>query len=246
MTARPAPRRALVTGAGRRVGKAIALALGREKMHVAVHYHSSEKEAEGTCEEIEALGGRATKIRADLRSRDGARRLVDDAAEKLGGLDVLVPSAAGYERVLVEDVDDAAWDRMLELNLASPFALAHRAIPLLRASNGCIVFITCASATTPYRCFLPYTVSKGGLRHLMRTLAVELAPDVRVNAVAPGTVLPPEDMSAEELEKIRKRIPLGRIGTAEDVAQAVVYLVHAPFVSGHEILVDGARTVLAF
>jgi pteridine reductase len=239
-------KRALVTGAGKRVGRAIALALGRAGMRVGVHYRTSRAEAEATCAAIVAAGGDAVPLEADLRDRDAARRLVEDAAAHLGGLDLLVPSAAGYERLGLASVDDAAWDRMLDLNLTSPFVLAQRAIPLLRASHGSIVFITCSSATTPFRSHLPYVVAKGGLRHLMRTLSLELAPDVRVNAVAPGTVLPPDDLSEEELDRIRGRIPLGRLGSPEDIADAVVFLARAPFVTGHEIHVDGGRTVAGF
>jgi pteridine reductase len=237
-----AGKRALVTGAAKRVGRAIAVALGREGMHVAVHYRSSAREAEETCRLVEAEGGSAFTLHADLDDREATRSLVDEAAARLGGLDLVVPNAAGYERIPFADVDDGAWDRMLGLNLTSPFLLSQRAVPFLRASRGSLVFITCASATMPYRNHLPYVVSKGGLRHLMQVLSLELAPDVRVNAVAPGTVLPPDGMSTAELDKLRRRIPLAHLGTPEDVADAVVYLARAPFVTGHEILVDGGRT----
>lgn len=238
-------RRALVTGAGKRVGRAIALALGREGMHVGVHYNASQREAEETCSAIRAAGGSAVALQADLRDRAAVARLVDDAVRELGGLDLLVPSAAGYERVAFGDVTDEAWDSMLELNLTSPFLLARRAAPHLRAAKGSVVFITCSSATTPFRHHLPYVVSKGGLQHLVRVLSLELAPDVRVNAVAPGTVLPPEDLAPEEVERVRHRIPLARLGSPDDIAQAVVYLATAPFVTGQEIHVDGGRTVAA-
>jgi len=238
-------KRALVTGGGKRVGRAIALALGRAGMRVAVHYRSSAAEAEDTCRQIRESGGDAFALQADLSSRTATKDLVDAAVAQLGGLDVLVPSAAGYERIAVDDIGDADWDRMLELDLTAPFVLAHRAIPALRESRGSITFITCSSATTPFRQHLPYTVAKAGVRHLAKTLALELAPDVRVNAVAPGTVLPPPDMTAAETERIRSRIPLGKLGSPEDIAEAVVYLSRAPFVTGHEIHVDGGRTVAA-
>lgn len=215
-------------------------------MHVAVHYRTSEREAEETCHAVEAEGGTAFSIGADLADRTATRQLVDDAVGRLGGLDLLVPSAAGYERLSFDAVDDAAWDRMLDLNLTSPFVLAQRGAPHLRASKGSIVLLTCASATVPFRNHLPYVVSKGGLRHLGRVLALELAPEVRVNAVAPGTVLPPDDMKESDLGGIRSRIPLGRLGTPEDVADAVVFLARSPFITGHEIQVDGGRTVAGF
>lgn len=239
-------KRALVTGAGKRVGRAIAVALGRAGMRVAVHYRSSAVEASETCLAVEAAGGSAFALQADLADRTATQNLVDDAARELGGLDLLVPSAAAYERVTVDAIDDAAWDGMLAVNLTAPFLLAQRAAPLLSASKGSIVFITCSSVTTPYRNHLPYVVSKGALHQLARVLSLELAPDVRVNTVAPGTVLPPEDLDAEALERVRRRIPLRHLGRPEDVAAAVVYLASAPFVTGEEIRVDGGRSVAAF
>ncbi len=238
--------RALVTGAGKRLGQAIALGLGRAGARVAVHYHHSRAGAEETCRQIEAAGGEAVALPADLDDRDQARALVDQSVKELGGLDLLVSSAASFERIVYDELDDAAFDRSLSLNLATAFALAKHATPALRAARGSIVFITCSSATVPFRNYLPYVVSKGALHQLMRTLALELAPDVRVNAVAPGTVLPPENMSEQAVQKLAERIPLGRIGSADDVTEAVLYLAGAPFVTGHEIAVDGGRSVAGF
>jgi pteridine reductase len=236
-------KRALVTGAGQRVGRAIAVALGAEGMQVAVHYRESRAGAEQAAAEIVASGGRAILLDADLSSRDQARALVDRAVGQLGGLDLLVASAASFERIALEDVDDAAWDRSLDLNLASPFALVHRAVPALRGARGSVVFITCSSATVPMRNYLPYVVSKGALKHLMKTLALELAPEIRVNAVAPGTVLPPPSYDAAAVERLARAIPLARVGTPDDIARAVVFLAGSPFVTGHELSVDGGRSV---
>lgn len=235
--------RALVTGAGQRVGRAIALALGAAGMHVAVHYRESRKGAEDVAAQIAQSGGRASLLQADLSDRDAARSLVDRAVAQLGGLDLLVASAASFERVALADVDDAAWDRSLSLNLASPFALAQRAAPTLRASRGSVVFITCSSASVPMKNYLPYVVSKGALRHLMKTLALELAPEVRVNAVAPGTVMPPSSYDAAAVARLERAIPLARVGSPEDIARAVLYLASSPFVTGHELAVDGGRSV---
>ena len=236
-------KRALVTGAGQRVGQAIALALGAQGMHVAVHYRESRLGAEQTAEQIRQSGGQAVLIAADLTRRDEARLLIERSVAELGGLDVLVPSAANFERVALADVDDAAWDRSLDLNLASPFALVQHAVPALRAAHGSIVFITCSSATVPMRNYLPYVVSKGALKHLMKTLALELSPEIRVNAVAPGTVLPPTSYDAAAIAKLSRAIPLARVGSPEDIARAVVFLASAPFITGHELAVDGGRSV---
>lgn len=236
-------KRALVTGAGQRVGQAIALALGAQGMQVAVHYRESRQGAEHTASEITRSGGSALLLSADLSSRDAARALVDAALAGLGGLDLVVASAASFERVELAAVDDAAWDRSLNLNLASPFALIQHAVPALRAARGSVVLVTCSSATVPMRNYLPYVVSKGALKQLMKTLALELAPDVRVNAVAPGTVMPPAAYDAEAIARLARAIPLARVGSPEDIAQAVLFLASSPFVTGHELSVDGGRSL---
>lgn len=236
-------KRALVTGSGRRVGKQIALALGAKGMDVAVHYNRSREDAEQTCRQIQAFGSRAVLVQADLAKREDSRATVQRAADQLGGLDLLVLSASAFETIPIGNVTDDAWDRTLELNLSSPFAAAQKAYPLLEAVEGSIVFITCSSATTPFKNHLPYVVSKGALRHLMQTLALEFAPAVRVNAVAPGTVLPPVEMSEKSRQDLAAVTPLKRLGSAQDVAQAVVFLAESSFVTGLEVIVDGGRHV---
>jgi pteridine reductase len=241
-----AGQRALVTGAGTRLGQRIALGLGKAGVRVAVHYHSNAAGAEETCRQIREAGAEAVPLAADLTRRDQARALVDQSIEALGGLDLLVGSAANFERLRFEQLDDEAFDRAIGLNLASQFSLAHQAAPALKASRGNMVFITCSSATVPFRNYLPYVVSKGALRHMVKTLSLELAPEVRVNAVAPGTVLPEAGMAESALSRVVERIPLGRTGEAEDVVEAVLYLATASFVTGHELVVDGGRSVAAF
>lgn len=235
------PKRALVTGAGQRLGQAIAIALGQRGYAVAVHYRESAEGAERTAEAIRKAGGTAHLLRADLTDLSAARGLVRGALDALGGLDLLVPSAASFERIPYPAVDDEAFARSITLNLASPFALASEASAALRQSRGNIVFITCSSATRPYRNYLPYTVSKAGLKHLMRTLSLELSPEVRVNAVAPGTVLPPPDMAQDMVERLARSVPLQMNGSPEDVVRAVLYLNDSPYVTGQELLVDGGR-----
>ncbi|MBK8169633.1 MAG: SDR family oxidoreductase [Sandaracinaceae bacterium] len=236
-----AHKRALVTGAGKRVGAAVATALGRAQMHVAVHYHGSREGALETCLMIEQAGGRATPFAADLSDRADARKLVENVLATFGGLDLLVASAANFDRVELDQIDDAAWDRALALNLTAPFVLAHAAKDALRKAGGSIVFVTCTSATTPYRNYLPYVVSKGALQKMMRVLALELAPHVRVNAIAPGTVLPPADLDAAAIELLASRIPLRKIGTPDDIACAVIFLAQSSSITGAELFVDGGR-----
>lgn len=238
-------KRALVTGAGVRVGAEIATELGRRGMRVALHYHSSEEGARGTKAAIERAGGEASLFQADLSSAAEAAELGRRVVAAFGGLEVLVPSAANFENVALEDIDDGHWERALGLNLRAPFELARATTPALRRSAGAIVFITGFGTEVPYTGYLPYLASKGALRQVMRTLALELAPEVRVNAVAPGTVLPPEDMSAEASEALAAEAPLQRIGAASDVAEAVAYLAAAPYVTGQQLVVDGGRSVAA-
>jgi len=212
-------------------------------MHVGVHFKASASGAEQTCAAIRAAGGEAVALQADLSGREAARELVDRALAQLGGLDVLVLSAAEFEPAPLGAIDDAAWDRTLGLNVATPFAIAQQAAPQLRASRGSIVGITCVSRLLPYRGYLPYEVSKAALWQMLRVLALELAPDVRVNMVAPASVLPPESMTEAELDALRARIPLGRLGDASDIADAVLHLARHEHMTGTEIVVDGGRTL---
>ncbi len=236
-------KRALVTGAGVRVGAAIATELGRRGMKVGLHYHSSDAGARETAKAIEAAGGQAALFQADLSDPGAAAELARRVTADFGGLEVLVPSAANFENVALDDIDDGHWERALNLNLRAPFELARAAAPALRTSAGAIVFITGFGTEVPYTGFLPYLASKGALRQVMRTLALELAPEVRVNAVAPGTVLPPEDMTEAETEALVSKAPLRKVGAASDVAEAVAYLASAPYVTGQQLLVDGGRSV---
>ncbi|MGC4063491.1 MAG: SDR family oxidoreductase [Polyangiaceae bacterium] len=192
---------------------------------------------------LREFGRVAECFAADLERRDEARHLVTRVIETFGHLDVLIPSAAIFERVAIEEITDAAWDRMLEVNLTSALVLVRQAVGALKVRKGNVVFITCSSVESPYRFHLPYVVSKAGLHQAMRALALELAPEVRVNAVAPGTVLPPEDMAERDLEILRRRIPLQRFGRPEDIARAVRFLTESDFITGQQIIVDGGRAL---
>jgi pteridine reductase len=234
---------ALVTGAGTRLGSAIALGLARAGANLIVHYHSHRAGAERVVGDCQALGVEAIAVSGDLSDATIPADLVARTLERFQRLDVLVPSAANFERIAIDQVDGAAWDRALNLNAKAGFLLAQAARMELRARAGNIVFITCNSTVLPYKNYLPYVVSKAATLQLMRTLALEFAPEVRVNAVAPGTVLPPEDMPSTTLEQLRSKIPLKRLGAAEHVADAVVYLASAPFITGHQLMVDGGRSI---
>jgi pteridine reductase len=225
------------------VGAAIAVALGRAGMHVAVHYHGSASGAVATCQAITAAGGRALPIQADLRDEAEVSRLAGQALSGLGGLDLLVPSAASYETAGLAGVSAGSFQSEMALNVLAPMLLVRELSAALRASGGSVVFITCISRMTPLPAHLTYQLSKAALHQAMRALALELAPQVRVNAVAPGTVLPPEGLRLEEVAELVERIPLGRIGGADTVAEAVLHLARSPFVTGTELAVDGGRSL---
>jgi pteridine reductase len=236
-------KRVLVTGGGQRVGASIAQRLGELGADVAVHYHRSRAGADAVREQIEASGGRALALSADLSDPEQPHRLVRDAVAALGGLDLLVASAASYDSAPLGQITAADFDRSLALNVRAPFLLAQAAREHLSASRGSIVFVTCISPRAPHRDHAAYVTSKGALSTLTRVLAVELAPEVRVNAVAPGTVLAPPSLAPHVLATLIAATPLARIGAASDVADAVVYLAATPFVTGVEIAVDGGRSI---
>lgn len=236
-------KRVLVTGAGHRVGAAIVLRLGARGADVAVHYHRAGQEAEHVCRTLRDQGRRAAAISADLANPEAPAELVAEAVAALGGLDLLVCSAASYESAPVETVSSADFDRSMALNVRAPFLLAQAARAELTNNRGSIVMITCVSPHAPYRNYSAYIASKGALSTLTRVLAVEYGPHVRVNAVAPGTVLPPVDLPSSTLTALAEAAPLKRLGSAEDIADAVVYLATASFVTGAELVVDGGRTI---
>jgi pteridine reductase len=236
-------RRALVTGAGVRLGRAIALALGRAGADVAVHYRGSRAGAEETAAALRTLGRRAPLVQGDQAAEGGPEQIAAGAVDALGGLDLLVLSAAGFERVPSAELDRARFEAMLSANLTGPFLLARAAYPHLRSGGAIVTVLDVCGTSQVWPAYAHYTAAKAGLAALTRLLAVEWAPEVRVNGVAPGYVLPPEGTTEEERARRVKRIPLGREGSAEDVAQAVVYLAGAPYVTGQILAVDGGRSV---
>ena len=236
---------ALVTGSGVRVGKRIAVALAESGMHVAVHYHESAGPAEETVTEIRALGVEGESFQADLSQLLEVRGLFDAIEARWGRLDVLVNSAAIFPRTPWDEIDEATWDYTLDVNLKAPFFTAWHAVPLMqRNGGGKIVNIADWAGLRPYKNYLPYVISKGGIITMTKALALELAPSIAVNAIAPGPVMLPEDFSESTAERIRKATLLKRLGSPDDVAQSVVYLVAmTDFITGHVLVVDGGRLI---
>jgi pteridine reductase len=218
------PRVALVTGGAIRIGRAIVEELAREGWAVAFSYRTSEPQARALAEELMKEGRMVVAFRANLDASDQRRRLIDDVAERFGGLDALVNNAAVFPRTPIGELDEAALAAALRTNLEAPLFLALAAAPLLRARGGAIVNLVDVYASTPLRHHLAYSVSKAALLAATRALAVELAPEVRVNAVAPGIALFPDDYDAATRERLLRRAPLQRESGATEIARAVRFL----------------------
>lgn len=234
---------ALVTGAGRRVGRALAVGLGAQGMRVAVHYHASDAGARETASLITKAGGTPWLVAADLTRGDAPDALVRDVVKSQGGLDVLINSSAVMERTPLGSVTAQQWDAMMALNLRAPFLVAQAAAPHLARAHGAIVNIADLAAFETWPAYIPHGISKAGVVYMTRALARTLAPNVRVNGVAPGAVLLPEGWTEEDAAKLRETTPLARLGSPDDVVAAVLYLLGADYVTGEILMVDGGRHV---
>ncbi len=238
-----AGRVALVTGAGRRVGRAIAVALGARGMRVALHHHDAGDGAREAAAEIAKSGGEGVPFRADLRDAVAATALVRDVAEHFGALDVLVNSAAVMVRTPIGEVTPEQWDDMFALNLRAPFFCAQAAARAMGNRGGAIINIADLAGMEAWPAYVPHGISKAGVIQMTKALAKTLAPAIRVNAIAPGAVLLPDNWSDADAARLAASTPLGRIGAPADVVAAVMYLLEADYVTGDVLIVDGGRHV---
>lgn len=235
---------ALVTGGGRRVGRAIALSLAGAGYDLLISYNESRAESSEVERAGREAGRRAHAVRADLSRGADIARLARSAGDHFGRLDLLVNSASTFAPGDLLDITATEWDAVMAVNLRAPFLLVRETAQLLRAARGAVVNIVDLSALHPWTTHPHHSVSKAGLLHLTRVMARRLAPEVRVNAVAPGYVLPPAHHDAAEIERTRQRIPMGRVGAPEDVAGAVRFLARAEYVTGEVVVVDGGLGTL--
>jgi pteridine reductase len=236
---------ALVTGGARRVGRALSLALGHAGVDVVVNYNSSASDARDVVGELENLGRRARALQADVSAKTDILRLIDTIDREFGRLDILVNSAATFVSAPFLEIDEGDWDRVLGVNLKGPFLLIQAAAPLLRRNRtGVVVNIADLSAFQAWPSYAHHAVSKAGLVHLTRVAARALAPDIRVNCIAPGTVLPPEGYTGQGSDGTTDRRVVAPSGKPEDVARAMLYLIESEFVTGQTLVVDGGRTLL--
>jgi len=237
-------RTALVTGGAHRVGRAIALALARAGANVVINYHTSEQAAQATAEEARALGVEALPFGADVADLAQVEAMVAAAHRQFGGVDILVNAASCFEKTPVPTPDLGSWQRVTRTLIDGAFYCANAVAPLMLArGEGAIVNIVDLAVWTPWPDFAAHSVGKAALMALTRQLALELAPAVRVNAVAPGPVLPPPHFTEQQTRHAAERTLLRRWGTPEDVTQAVLFLIGAGYITGQVIVVDGGESI---
>ena len=232
---------ALVTGGAVRLGRAMAAALAGEGMRMVIHYNSSSGPADELVGEIRGRGGDAVAIGADLARGAEVERLAREAVAAFGGIDVLVNSASVFPPEGLEETDEALWDHTMAVNLKAPFFLIRHLAPTLRERRGVVVNMADLAGLQAWARYAAHGISKAGVVHLTRVAARALAPEVRVAGIAPGAVLPPDDMDDAELERLANGIPLGHIGSPDDIVSALLYLLRADFVTGEILVVDGGR-----
>ncbi len=238
----PVPRAALVTGGGRRIGRALALSLAADGFAVAVHYHSSRQPAEAVVEAIRGRGGTALALSADLADEDAVRGLLPQAERAFGPIGVLVNNAAVFGNDTVESVTRESWDRHLAVNLRAPFVLIQDFAARLPGEAGGVVVNMLDErvwSLTPY--FVSYTLSKAGLWTLTQTMALALAPRIRVNGIGPGPTLPSPRQSPEQFARQYAMMPLGRGTSPQEIAAAMRFILSAPALTGQMIALDGGQ-----
>ena len=236
----------LVTGGARRVGAAIARRLHAAGANLIVHYRDSDADADKLVAELNGVRPKsAQKVKAELLAPIAPRALVSAARDAFGRLDILVNNASAFFPVSVGAIEPSHWEELIGSNLRAPLFIAQEAAPELAKHEGAIVNIVDIHAERPLKGYAVYSIAKAGLAALTRSLAVELAPRVRVNGVAPGAIAWPEDgqFDPAERERVVATTPLGRTGTPEDIAQAVHFLACAPYVTGQILAVDGGRSI---
>jgi NAD(P)-dependent dehydrogenase (short-subunit alcohol dehydrogenase family) len=233
---------AVVTGGAVRLGRAISLALARAGANVAVHYGSSQQAAADTCREIESLGVKAVAVQADMRIPVAAAQAVFQRVQEVfGRAEILVNSAAIFEAGTLADTDEDHWERHFNINLKAPFFLCRSFAGQIGTAAGHIVNIADWRGTRPSTGYLVYTLTKVALVAMTKNLALELAPRVQVNAIAPGAILPPPNADKKYLKQLAERIPLRHIGSPDEVTAALLFLLRSDFITGEVVHITGGE-----
>jgi 3-oxoacyl-[acyl-carrier protein] reductase/pteridine reductase len=235
----------VITGAAERVGREVALALAAQGAHIAFSYYALKEPWEKTKADIEALGVRCLAVHLEVRAADQVRGFIDRVVDHFGRIDVLINNASVWLKAPVLEIQETDWDLAMQVNLKGPFLCAQAAAPyMLQQGRGLILNITDLSAFQVWPDYAHHAASKAGLVALTKSLAVELAPTVRVNAIAPGTVLLPPNPTTEKIQWAVDQSLLKRMGSPQDVAQLAMFLIENDFTTGGVYFVDGGRSLV--
>lgn len=236
---------ALITGAAQRIGAAIARHLHANNMNIVIHYRQSESEAEILVKELNQIrNNSALSVEADLCDAGNYQNTIERAFDFKNNLDVLINNASSFIPTPLDTVDNEQWNELISVNMQAPFFLSKYAVPFLQPARGCIINITDIYGDSPLKGRSVYSAAKAGLIMLTKSLAQELAPEIRVNGISPGAILWPKDKSSTEQENILSQIPLNRTGEPSDIANAVHFLIEkADYMTGQILNIDGGRTL---
>ena len=235
----------LVTGGAKRIGKTICEALADHGANIIIHYNTSEKEAKDLQTQLRKKTGRVFIFQADLGKSSDIIKMMPQIEKEMDGVDILINNASIFESAPLENISESDWDRHIDINLKAPFLLAQRVSQkMIQKKYGKIINITDASVGRPYTHYLHYCASKGGLDALTKALAKELAPHIQVNSIAPGPIIPSQDYSEEQRRKSQEKTLLKRWGDPKNIAQAVLFLIEADFVTGTTVTIDGGRLIV--
>ncbi len=235
----------LITGAAVRVGRTAARTLAEKGANIAFSYYLDDEPWQEAVSEIEALGVKALAVQTEVRSAESVQNLVDATIKKFGRIDVLLNNASVWLRSPFLEITEQEWDLAMDVNLKGPFLASQKAAPhMTEQGSGVIINITDLSAFQVWPEYAHHAASKAGLVSLTKSLAYELAPEIRVNAIAPGTVLLPESHTAEKKRWAEEKSVLKRVGSPEDVARLVVFLIENDFITGGVYFVDGGRSLV--
>ena len=235
---------ALVTGGAKRIGREIALSLAQKGAHIYLHYNTSRSEAEATASEIKSLGVECRLFQADLGKSVEVLKMAKEIFAQSRTVDILINNASVFYRTPLKTVKESDWDTLMNINLKGPFILCKEiGLKMAESGGGRIINIADWSGLRPYKDYLPYCTSKGGLITLTKALARDLAPKVTANAIAPGAALFPWDFPEDEKKKAVEKIPLGHEGSPRDIAHAVVFLAESDYINGLVLSVDGGRSI---
>lgn len=236
---------ALVTGGAKRVGREIALKLAQKGSNILLHFNTSKADAEKTAQDIQAFGVRCLLFQADLSNSASLSIMIKEIYRQSPSVDILINSASLFYKTPFKDVKESDWDRLIDANLKGPFLLSKEiGNKMFEGAGGKIINIADWSGFRPYKDYAPYCISKGGLITMTKTLARDLAPKVWSNAIAPGPVLLPPEFSEKEKQQVIQKTLLGRVGSPQDIANAVMFLLENDFINGTVLVVDGGRSIV--